>query len=117
MKRNNASFRLLYTARAQFGPSQPEVAELPDLLRIRLTSRPNQPAMVQVRFKGLPRPAVVKAFPEEGEPVALKTDAEGRLEFAGIAEGRVGLLAKWVEKTPGQENGQAFEEVRYWMQR
>jgi hypothetical protein len=115
MKRNNASFRLLYTARVQFGPSRPEDAELADLLRLRLTSRPNGPPIVQVRFRGRPAPgAVVKAFPESGEPVELKADAEGRLEYAGIAEGRVGLLAKWVEKAPGQEEGKTFDEVRYY---
>jgi hypothetical protein len=115
MKRNNASFRLLYTARVQFGPSRPEDGELADLLRLRLTSRPNQSAIVQVRFRGRPAPgAVVKAFPESGEPVELKADAEGRLEYAGIAEGRVGLLARWVEKAPGQEDGKAFDEVRYY---
>jgi N-acetylneuraminic acid mutarotase len=115
MSRADVKFRLLYTARLQFGPSPPGEAEAGDHLRVRLVSRPGQAPIIEVRFRGKPAAqAVVKAFPENGDPVELKTDAEGRLEYAGIADGRVGLLAKWAEKTPGEVDGKPYDEVRYY---
>jgi len=115
MSRNDVTFQLLYTARIQFGPSPIGEAEIGNHLRLRLVSQPTKPSFVQVFFRGKPAAeAVVKAFPETGDPVELKTDAEGTLEYAGVAEGRTGLLAKWTEKAPGESNGKAFEEVRYY---
>ena len=42
MKRNEATFRLIYTARVQIGPSPAEEAEAPDHLRMRVVARPGQ---------------------------------------------------------------------------
>ena len=81
------------------GPSPADASEVPDHLRMRVVGRPGQAPVVVVTFRGKPAPgAVVKAIPNEGEPVELKTDAQGRLEYLPAAEGRAGLLAKWSEK-------------------
>ncbi len=57
---------------------------------------------------------MVKVYPEEGGPVELKTDARGLLKTPGLAEGRVAILAKWTDKTPGKLDGKPYEEVRYY---
>jgi N-acetylneuraminic acid mutarotase len=115
MSRNGATFRLVYTARAQLGPASAQQAEAPDHLRMRIAAQPGRAPIVVVSFRGKPAAgAVVKAFPDEGEPVELKADAQGRLEYRPAAEGRAGLLAKWTEKASGERNGKAYDEVRYY---
>jgi N-acetylneuraminic acid mutarotase len=115
MKRNGATFRLIYTARVQLGPSLGKEAEASDHLRLKLVARPGSPAVVAVTFRGEPAAgAVVKAFPEDGDPVELKADAQGRLEYLAAAEGRAGLLARWSVKEPGQIDGKSYDEVRYY---
>ena len=62
-----------------------------------------------VSFRGQPAAgAVVKAYPEEGDPVELKTDQEGRIDHPGVASGRTGLLIKWIEKSPGEAEGKSY---------
>jgi hypothetical protein len=113
--RNGASFRLLYTARAQFGPALSADIEEGEYLRVRLEARPGKTPVVAVRFRGRPAPgAVVKAYPLEGDPIELKADAQGLVEPSGIAEGRTALLAKWTEKTSGQRDGKPYGEIRYY---
>src|SRR5262249_37629740 len=115
MKRNGATFRLVYTARVQLGPWPVEAAESPDHLRMRIVARPGPPPFVAVTFRGKPAAgAVVKAFPDEGEPVELKADAQGRLEYLPAVEGRAGLLAKWSVKESGRADGNAYDEIRYY---
>ena len=115
MKRGEQTFRLLYTARVQFEPSSGSDRELGDLLRARLVKREKQPAVVVVRFAGRPAAgAVVKAYPEAGEPVELSTDQEGRVDCAGVADGRTALLIKWIEKAPGELAGKAYSEIRHY---
>ena len=115
MSRNGATFRLIYTARAQIGPASAQQAEAPDHLRMRIAAQPGRAPIVVVSFRGKPAAgAVIKAFPDEGEPVELKADAQGRLEYRPAAEGRAGLLAKRTEKASGEHNGKAYDEVRYY---
>ena len=115
MKRGGQSFRLLYTARAQFVPSRGSEPEAGDLLRVRLVERPGRPPVVVVCFRGRPLPgAVVKAYPEDGDPVELKTDPAGQVDHPGVAEGRTGLLIKWIEKSPGTVDGKSYDEIRYY---
>jgi hypothetical protein len=115
MKRSGTTFRLIYTARVQLEPSPAATAEVPDHLRLRLVAQPGQAPLVAVSFRGKPASgAVVKAFPDEGEPVELKADAQGRLAYPRAAEGRAGLLAKWSVKETGQHNGKTYDEVRYY---
>lgn len=115
MKRGETTFRLLYTARVQFAPSRGSDPEAGDHLRARLVERSGQTPVVAVSFRGRPAAgAVVKAFPEEGDPVELKTDQNGQVDHPGVATGRTGLLFKWVEKTPGEAEGKAYTEVRYY---
>ena len=115
MKRGETSFRLLYTARVQFEPVPASEPETGDLLRARLVRRAGQSPVVVVSFRGKPaRSAVVKAYPEVGDPIELKTDQEGRIDHPGVAEGRTGLLVKWVEKAPGTFEGKPYSEVRHY---
>jgi N-acetylneuraminic acid mutarotase len=115
MKRDGKSFRLIYTARVQLGPSPATAGEELDHLRLRLVARPGSSPIVAVTFRGKPAAAaVVKAFPEEGQPVELKADPRGRLEYPPAAEGRAGLLAKWSDKEPGERDGKSYDEVRYY---
>ena len=53
--RAGSSFRLLYTARVQSGPSSPSETEDGDHLRVRLEARPGKAPFVAVRFRGQPR--------------------------------------------------------------
>ncbi len=68
-----------------------------------------------VRFRGKPAAgAVVKAYPEEGDPVEIKTDKDGRVQYVGVAEGRTGLLVKWIEKSAGELGGKPYGEIRHY---
>src|SRR5262249_2201842 len=115
MSRQGTTFRLLYTARLQFGPVPADHAEQADFLRIRLIARPGRSPATAVTFRGQPAAgAVVKAFPQEGAAVELKADAEGWVEYPGVAEGCAGLLAKWTENAKGERGGKSYGEVRYY---
>ena len=115
MKRGDQTFRLLYTARVQFEPSSASDPESGEFLRARLVKRSGHAPVVMVCFRGKPASgAVVKAYPEEGDPVELKTDQEGQVDFAGVADGRTGLLIKWIEKSPGEWGGKPYSEIRHY---
>jgi hypothetical protein len=114
-KRDGVSFSLLYTARVQFGASAMGAAEEANHLRMRLVARPGKTPVVLVSFRGRPAPgAVVKLFPEDGEPIELKSDGEGRVEHALVGKDRVAFLAKWTEKSRGTRDGKSYDEVRYY---
>src|SRR5262249_25755582 len=90
-------------------------AEAPDHLRMRLVTQPRQSPIVVATFLGKPAPgAVVKVFPEDGNPIELKKDDQGRLENIKTAGERPGFLAKWSEKAPGTLDGKTYDEVRYY---
>jgi N-acetylneuraminic acid mutarotase len=115
MKRGEQTFRLLYTARVQFEPSSASEPESGDLLRARLVTSAGRSPVVAVCFRGRPASgAVVKAYPEEGDPVELKTDQEGRVDYTGVADGRTGLLIKWIEKSAGEIDGKPYSEIRHY---
>jgi N-acetylneuraminic acid mutarotase len=115
MKRGETSFRLLYTARVQFEPVSDSEPEARDLLRARLIRKAGQSPVVVVSFRGKPvASAVVKAYPEVGDPIELKTDQEGRINQPAVAEGRTGLLIKWIENAPGALDGKSYAEVRHY---
>jgi Kelch motif len=115
MKRNGATFRLIYTARVQFGAASGAAAAATDHLRLRLVARPGQTPMVAVSFRNKPAAgAIAKALPEDGDPIELRTDAQGRLEYPAVAEGKAGLLVKWTTKEPGELDGKSFDEIRYY---
>ena len=115
MTRGPASFRLLYTGRVQFAPASAGEPENPELLRMMVVERPGKSPVVRVTFKGKPAPAaVVKAYPEGGKSIELKSDADGLIDMPGVAEGKAGLLAKWVEKEAGEFEGKKFPETRYY---
>jgi N-acetylneuraminic acid mutarotase len=115
MKRGEISYRLLYTARVQFEPVPASEPEAGDLLRARLIRSGGQSPVVVVSFRGRPAgSAVVKAYPEVGDPIELKTDQDGQIDHPGVALGRTGLLVKWIEKAPGTFDGMSYTEVRHY---
>ena len=115
MKRDGKVFRLLYTARVQFGPDRQTSAAPDDHLWPTLISRPGTSPVVVVRLAGRPLAgAVVKVYPEDKDPLELKTDADGRVDYPGIAQGHAGLLVKWTEKMPGDLDGKSFDEIRHY---
>ena len=78
MKRDGKVFRLLYTARVQFGPAGRDGAVIDDHLWPALVSRPGQSPTVVVRLGGRPLAgAVVKVYPEDKDPLESQ-DRRGR---------------------------------------
>jgi N-acetylneuraminic acid mutarotase len=115
MTRKDETFRLLYTARVQYAASQEPESEASDHLRVRLVAAEDEAPAVVVSFRGKPvAGAVVKAFPDDGEPTERKTDEHGIVAVEGVAEGKVGLLAKWAEPEEGEKDGKTYREVRYY---
>jgi hypothetical protein len=113
--RGGVSFKLIYTARVQFSPSVAGTAEDPNHLRMRVVTRPGKAPVVMVRFRGQPAPgAVVKAFPADGDPIELKSDAAGLVEHALVGNERTAFLGKWSEKSPGKLDGKSYDEIRYY---
>jgi N-acetylneuraminic acid mutarotase len=115
MTRGDATFRLLYTGRAQFGPANsPEPADS-EHLRVRLVRADQKAPIVAVTFNGKPAAgAVVKAFTESGNPIETKTDERGQVACPGVAEGKTALLVKWITKQAGEFEGKRFSEIRYY---
>jgi N-acetylneuraminic acid mutarotase len=115
MKRDAKAFRLLYTARVQFGPVKAVGAATDGRLWATLISGPDLRARVLVRLGSRPvAGAVVKVYPEDKDPVEIKTDAEGYIDYPGIAQGQTGLLAKWTENMAGKLDDKAFDEIRHY---
>jgi N-acetylneuraminic acid mutarotase len=115
MTRGGSSFRLVYTARVQFSAATKNDSLRDDRLRLRLLERPGRAAVVQATFNGKPASeAVIKAYPDKGELRELKADKDGYLEADGVAEGKTGLLAKWVVNEAGEVDGKSFKETRYY---
>ncbi|RUL83188.1 kelch repeat-containing protein [Tautonia sociabilis] len=115
MSRDGETFRLFYTARLQFGPIPADRAEEADHLRLRLLDDGQGAPFVQVTFRGEPAAgAIVKAYTEDGEDRELMADEHGVLRCDGVAEGKTALLAKWADGEPGEINGEAFAETRYY---
>lgn len=109
--RGETTFRLLYTARAQFAPFAAAAPEEADGLRLRLEITPEGKTTTRLRLRGKPvADALVKAFTEEGEIVELRSDAQGIVPAAAGTP----LLAKWVEPTSGEVDGKAFTEIRHY---
>lgn len=115
MTRGEARFRLLYTARLQFHPLAAEAPEADDGLRIALVARPEGPPRVRVLFARKPAAgAVVKTYEPDGSNREIKADGEGWIDCSGVAEGRVALLARWPDATPGEVEGKPFMETRHY---
>jgi N-acetylneuraminic acid mutarotase len=115
MKRDGKVFRLLYTARVQFGPARAAGASADDQLWPTLVSRIGQSPTVVIQLGGRPvAGAVVKVYPEDKDPVELKTDADGHIDYPGIAQGQTALLVKWTEKMPGKLDDKPFDEIRHY---
>lgn len=115
MTRGGATFRLVYTARVQLALPREDAKESLEGLRLRALGASDGKSDVQVTFNGKPAAgSVVKLYLEEGDPIELKADGDGRLSCAGVVEGKTGLLAKWIEKGEGQANGKTYGETRHY---
>jgi hypothetical protein len=115
MDRQGTAMRLIYTGRLQRGVRPADAKELPDHLRVALVERPGSAPAARVWFRGEPAAgAEVKAILESGEIRVLKADAAGWVEAPGLAEGTTGLLAKWIDSTPGLLGDREFKDTRYY---
>ncbi len=113
--RGGTPIRLEYTARVQLRPISGDVVERADKLRVALVATADGPPRARVWFDGKPlADAVVKRYLEDGTTVEVKADAEGWLDAPGVAEGKVGLLARWADGKPGELAGKPFTETRYY---
>lgn len=113
--KGDVTYRLYYTARLQSAPVAPTVAEKLDKLRVRVVTPKEGEQVVQVLFNGKPAPgAKVKTYPATGEKAELAADDQGRVTVPGVAEGKAGLWATWVDATPGELAGKPFRETRYY---
>lgn len=111
--KDGAGQRLLYTARAQVGFDSAADETLKGL-RVRLVERDGAPR-VQVLFDGKPVPkARIKVYPDGAEPTETTADENGLADVPGVAEGKTGLWANWIDATPGQADGQDFAETRHY---
>lgn len=115
MARGGTPFRLLYTARVQFAPVPASEPELEDNLRVRVVAGEDRKPALAVTFKGKPvADALVKIFPADGEMREAKSDAEGRVDAAEVAQPGAGFLAKWIDPVGGDFNGKEFKDSRYY---
>jgi hypothetical protein len=115
MKKGEAAMRLLYTGRLQRGALPADAPEKADLLRVAFVEREGKGPAVRVRFLGKPAAeAEVKFFPEDGDPIVLKTDSEGWVEVPGLDAGEAGLYAKWIDATPGKAGEKEYADNRYY---
>ena len=116
MKRDETSFRLLYTARVQFEPVPESEPEAGDLLRARLVRKSGPIAGRGGAAFAASRPEAPssKRIPKKAIPSSSRPIKKGRIDQPGVAEGRTGLLVKWIEKAPGTFEGKSYAEVRHY---
>ena len=113
-ERGGESFNLVYSARAQTRPVDPESKPPGSGLHARLIQTDGGPRL-QVLYDGRPLPeARVKLVPESGDPSETMTDAEGRLDVEGLAKGRVARWANHVEPGGTDSDGQPAPETRHY---
>lgn len=115
MDRGESNFRLLYTARAQFGPcSTDDSPELAEGLHAFFVEEDGTPE-VRVTFNGEAAPgAIVKLYFEDGEVREVTTDDNGRVDCPEVAESKAALLAKWFDGIEGERDGKTFPETRHY---
>lgn len=111
--RNDVTYRLFYTARAQVGIADEERC-IGNALRTRVVRIDGQD-LLEVRFEQQPVPgARVRIYRAGEEPTELTTDATGHLIVPGLATGDRAVWATYVDPVPGQCDGVAFRETRYY---
>lgn len=114
MTKGDATYRLLYTARAQTETVAADAKESAKALRVRLIRTDDGPR-VEVLFDGKPvAKARIHIYPEKGETIETTTDDQGRAAIDGLAAGKSALWANWVDRTPGELGGKSFAETRHY---
>ncbi|OJW09415.1 MAG: galactose oxidase [Planctomycetales bacterium 71-10] len=114
MTKGEKSYRLYYTARTQTEAVADKAKETGDKLRVRVVTADSTPVL-EVLFNGQPAAkARVKVYPTQGESTELTADDQGRVAVEGLAEGRAAVWANHVDATPGELDGKAFGETRYY---
>ncbi|WP_169976785.1 Kelch repeat-containing protein [Tautonia rosea] len=115
MNRGESTFRLMYTTRLQLGPLPTGTVEAGEGLRMSWLVDAEEPALIQVRFNGEPAArAEVKVYHEDGNDRTLIADDQGRVRCPDLADGRAGLLAKWIDGTAGELDGTPYPESRHY---
>lgn len=111
--RDDVTYRLFYTARAQIGIADEERC-VGNALRTRVVVVEGRHRL-EVRFEQQPVPgARVRIYRAGEEPRELTTDASGRLLVPGLEDGTSSVWASYVDPVPGQCDGVSFRETRYY---
>ncbi len=114
LTRGGKTYRLVYSARAQTTTVAIDEKPTGDQLRARLVTKDGK-SLVQVLLDGKAvAKARIKVYPEAGEPRELNADDQGLAEIPGLAEGKAALWANWADGTPGETEGIAYSETRYY---
>jgi len=114
MTKGDKTYRLYYTARAQTEALSEKAKENGDKLRVRLVKTEGKP-QIEVLFngKGVDK-ARIKVYPAEGESKELPSDEKGRATIDGFEQGDLALWANYIDRTPGEKDGKAYTETRYY---
>ncbi|APW63115.1 galactose oxidase [Paludisphaera borealis] len=112
--KGDKTYHLYYTARAQTEPVGEKVKEHGDKLRVRLVKTDGKP-QIEVLFNGKPvDKARIKVYPAAGESTELPTDEKGRAVVENFEQGKTALWANFIDRTPGEKDGKAYAETRYY---
>lgn len=115
MTRGGDAYRLLYTARVQFGPLAADATERENGLRVRLVEDREHAPHVLVTIDGRPAAgATVKAYTSDATVEQLATNESGRLDDPRLAAEGTALLVRWADGTPGEHDGKPFTETRHY---
>lgn len=116
MSRGGESFRLLYTARVQFGLlSDADATESDSGLRLRIVADAEHGPTVFATIDGKPaHGATVKAYTSDATVEQFTLGDDGRLSDPRLAAEGTALLVRWTDGVPGDHNGKAFNESRHY---
>ena len=110
---------LLYSARSQTRPLDDDApegqGEPDDRPRLAWVAAEGRGPVVRASRRGKPlAQATVKVFRQEGETSEVVTDADGRVVVPGLADGKMALLLRVVDRTAGEREGRPYAEVRHY---
>jgi hypothetical protein len=113
-KRGETTMHLYYTARAQTEVLDADSEEAGEKLRVRLVAKDGK-KLLQVLFDGQPvAKARIKLYPDGAAATEATADDEGLAAVDGLAEGTTAVWANWNDGKPGELDGKAFPETRYY---
>ncbi|MCS6850688.1 MAG: DUF3386 family protein [Gemmataceae bacterium] len=114
-------FLLKYCAAAPVGPpstTNPLAAASAawDVLPMQVVATTDDPRRFRVLFAGKPLAgSEITVFgPAVTAPVELKSDDQGHVRLPQNLVGRIGIRARFVEKSAGEHGGKKYQEVRHY---